>query len=44
MIRTRDLYEAHLHLNREDNIVGQGEAFNYLRKHFSEIIKNLKLK
>lgn len=66
-IRTRDLYEAHLHLNREDiqiatvapfvgkenasaasallyNIVGQGEAFNNLRKHFSEIIKNLKLK
>ena len=66
-IRTRDLYEAHLHLNKEDiqiatvapfvgkenasaasallyNIVGKGEVFNNLRKHFSEIIKNLKLK
>jgi len=66
-IRTRDLYEAHLNLNREEiqiatvapfvgkenasaasallyNIVGQGEPFNNLRKHFSEIVKNLKLK
>ena len=65
-MRTRDLYEAHLHLEKDEiqistiapfvgkenasaasallyNIVGQGQAFNNLRKYAHEIFKNLKL-
>lgn len=64
-MRTRDLYEAHLALEKDDiqistitpfvgkenapaasallyNIVGQGQAFNNMRKHFNEIFKFLK--
>ena len=66
-MRTRDLYEAHLHLEKDNiqistvapfvgkenapaasallyNIVGQGQAFNNLRKYANEIFKTLKLK
>ena len=66
-MRTRDLYEAHIHLKKDEiqistvtpfvgkenasaasallyNIVGQGQAFNNLRKYAHEIFKNLKLK
>ena len=64
-MRTRDIYEAHLALEKDDiqistiapfvgkenapaasallyNIVGQGQAFNNMRKHFNEIFKFLK--
>ncbi|MBR1557899.1 MAG: DUF3843 family protein [Prevotella sp.] len=66
-MRTRDLYEAHLHLEKDEiqiatvapfvgkenasaasallyNIVGQGQAFNNLRKYAKEIFNNLKMK
>ena len=61
-IPTRNLYEAHLHLDKDEiqiakvapfvgkenapaasallyNIVGQGQTFNYLRKHIHELFK-----
>jgi hypothetical protein len=66
-MNTRDLYEAHLNLEKNNiqistvapfvgkenapaasallyNIIGQGQAFNNLRKNVNEMLKYLKLK